>query len=58
MAANGIGVRAFVTVHNVTNKKYIGSAFLNPDLVGGQPAAYEPGMPRTATVSFSVGRMR
>lgn len=58
VAANGFGVRAFVTVHNVTNKKYIGSAFLNPDLVGGQPAAYEPGMPRTATVSFSVGRMR
>ena len=58
VAANGWGARGFVTVHNVADRKYIGSAFLNPDLVGGQPAAYEPGMPRTVTVSVSVGRVR
>ena len=58
VAANGLGVRAFLTVHNVGGTRYIGSAFLNPDLVGGQPAVYEPGMPRTATVSLSFGRMR
>lgn len=58
MASNGWGIRGFVTLHNITDKKYIGSAFLNPDLVGGQPAAYEPGMPRSVTVSFSVGRFR
>ena len=58
VAANGWGIRGFVTVHNITNKKYIGSAFLNPDLVGGQPAAFEPGMPKAVTVSFSVGKLR
>ena len=53
------GVRADSSlVHNATNKKYIGSAFLNPDLVNGQPAAYEPGMPQTVIVSFSLGRIR
>ena len=58
VAANGWGIRGFATVHNVTNKKYIGSAFLNPDLVGGQPAAFEPGMPKAVTISFSVGKLR
>jgi iron complex outermembrane receptor protein len=58
IAANGWGIRGFVTVHNVTNQKYIGSAFLNPDLVGGQPAAFEPGMPKAVSVSFSVGKLR
>ncbi|HEY9228943.1 MAG TPA: TonB-dependent receptor [Gemmatimonadaceae bacterium] len=57
-AANGWGVRGFVTIHNVTDKKYIGSAFLNPDLVGTSPAAYEPGTPRSIIVSFSAGRLR
>jgi len=45
-----------VTVKNATNKPYIGSAFLNPDLVGGAPAAFEPGMPRAVIVSLSLGR--
>lgn len=58
LAANGWGIRGFVTVHNVTGRKYIGSAFLNPDLVNTLPAAYEPGMPRSVIVSFSAGRLR
>jgi iron complex outermembrane receptor protein len=57
-AANGLGVRAFITVRNVTDRQFIGSAFLNPDLVGGAPAAFEPGMPRAVVVSLSVGRLR
>jgi iron complex outermembrane receptor protein len=56
MIAGGVGVRGFVTVKNVTDRRYIGSAFLNPDLVGGSPAAFEPGMPRSVVVSFSLGR--
>ena len=54
----GWGVSGFVSVHNLTDKEYIGSAFLNPDLVGGLPAAYEPGMPRTFIASLSLGRHR
>jgi iron complex outermembrane receptor protein len=56
--SNGLGIRGFVTVRNVSDARYIGSAFLNPDLVGGAPAAFEPGMPRSVLVSFSVGRLR
>lgn len=56
----GWGVRGFVSVRNVADKKFIGSAFLNPDPItaGGAPAAFEPGMPRSVTVSLSLGRVR
>jgi iron complex outermembrane receptor protein len=52
----GVAVRGFVTVKNIADKRYIGSAFLNPDLVGGAPAAFEPGMPRAFIVSVSLSR--
>lgn len=58
VSSNGLGIRGFMTLHNATNRRYIGSAFLNPDLVGGQPAAFEPGMPRTLMLSLTVGRLR
>jgi iron complex outermembrane receptor protein len=57
-ALGGWGVSGFVGLRNVGNKKYIGSAFLNPDLVGGAPAAYEPGLPRTFIASLTLGRRR
>jgi iron complex outermembrane recepter protein len=57
-STNGLGVRGFVTVRNVADKQYIGSAFLNPDLVDGAPAAYEPGMPRAVIVSLTVGKLQ
>jgi outer membrane receptor protein involved in Fe transport len=58
VSSNGVGVRGFITLHNATNRRYIGSAFLNPDLLGGQPAAFEPGMPRALLVSLTVGWSR
>ncbi len=51
-------LRGFVTVENLTDKKWIGSAFLNPDIVSNVPLAYEPGSPRSVLVSFSVSRGR
>lgn len=48
----------FVSVDNLTDRAWIGSAFLNPDIVNGAPLAYEPGMPRTLLVSFSLSRGR
>jgi iron complex outermembrane receptor protein len=57
-ATGGIGLRGFVTVRNVMNRRYIGSAFLNPDLAGGEPAALDPGMPRWLGVTLSVGGIR
>jgi iron complex outermembrane receptor protein len=58
IAANGFGVRGFVTLRNVADRRYVGSAFLNPDLVNGAAAAYEPGMPRSIVASLSFGRLR
>jgi iron complex outermembrane recepter protein len=58
VATNGWGLRGFISVRNLTDKRYIGSAFLNPDLVNGAPAAFEPGAPRAVIVSLSLGRMR
>lgn len=59
MTANGWGLGGFLTLHNVADRKYIGSAFLNPDPgTGGRPAVFEPGMPQTVIVSLSAGRMR
>lgn len=57
-SANGYGLRGFISVRNIADKQFIGSAFLNPDYVSGAPVAFEPGMPRSVTVSFSVGRLR
>lgn len=58
VATSGWGIRGFISVRNLTDKQYIGSAFLNPDLVNGAPAAFEPGMPRSVIVSLSLGRVR
>jgi iron complex outermembrane receptor protein len=57
-ATSGWGISGFVSVRNLTDKHFIGSAFLNPDLVVGVPAAFEPGMPRAVIVSLSLGRLR
>jgi iron complex outermembrane receptor protein len=51
----GKGVRAFVTVNNLFDRRYIGSAFLNPDVVNGVPVAFEPGRPREVVVGLRVG---
>lgn len=57
LARNGLAVRGFVQVTNLFDAKYVGSAFLNPDLNGdGEPMVYEPGAPRSVIVSFSLGR--
>lgn len=51
----GPGLRGFVSVNNLFNRRYIGSAFLNPDVVNGEPVAFEPGRPREVVVGLSVG---
>ena len=51
-------VKGFLTVENVEDRRFIGSAFLNPDIVNGKALAFEPGMPRTVMLSFSVTRGR
>jgi len=49
-----LGVRGFVSVTNLTDRRYVGSSYLNPDVVGGQPVAFEPGMPRQVVVGLQL----
>jgi len=51
----GSGLRGFVSVNNVLDRRHIGSAFLNPDVVNGEPVAFEPGRPREVVVGLAVG---
>jgi iron complex outermembrane recepter protein len=51
----GLGLRGFVAVENLFDRRYVASAFLNPDVVGGVPVAFEPGLPRRLVVSLSLG---
>ena len=46
----------FVTVSNLFDRQFIGSAYTNPDIVNGAAVAYEPGTPRSVIVSFSLSR--
>jgi iron complex outermembrane receptor protein len=52
-----LGLRGWVSVNNLFDRGYIGSAYLNPDVVNGVPVAYEPGLPRNVVVSLSLGWM-
>ena len=51
-------IRAFLSVENLANRRYIGSAFVNPDVVNGVPVAFEPAQPRTYLFSVSIGPSR
>lgn len=51
----GLGLRGFITVNNLFDRAWIGSAFLNPDRVDGVPVAFEPGAPRNLVLSLSLG---
>ena len=53
-----VEVSGFLAVENLTGREYIGSAFVNPDVVAGEPVAFEPGAPRSVIVSVSIGSSR
>jgi iron complex outermembrane receptor protein len=50
-----LSLRGYLTVNNLFDRRYIGSAFLNPDVVNGVPVAFEPGLPRSVVVGAAVG---
>jgi iron complex outermembrane receptor protein len=54
-AVGNLSLRAFVSVENLSDRRYIGSAFVNPDFVNGVPLAFEPGAGRTWTFSIAIG---
>jgi iron complex outermembrane receptor protein len=52
----GIGLTVLVALNNAFDARHIGSAFINPDVVNGEPVAFEPGMPRQLVLSLGVTR--
>ena len=64
LALRPVGLRGaatlsgFITMSNLLDRRFIGSAFTNPDIVNGAPVAYEPGTPRSLIVSLSIGSGR
>lgn len=54
----GLGLRGSATIANLFDRANVASAFLNPDLVGGQPAAFEPGLPRHLIIGMSLEWLR
>jgi iron complex outermembrane receptor protein len=56
--AGGLALDGSISVNNLTDRRYTASAFLNPDMVGGVPVAFEPGLPRGVAVSVSVVRRK
>jgi hypothetical protein len=38
----------------LTDKKYVSSAFINPDIVNGVPLYLEPGLPRNFVIGVSL----
>jgi iron complex outermembrane receptor protein len=51
-------VSGFLTVSNLFDRRFIGSAYTNPDVVNGVAVAYEPGAPRSVLLSVSISRGR
>jgi outer membrane receptor protein involved in Fe transport len=61
LALRPVGMRTaalsgFVTVSNLFDRRFIGSAYTNPDIVNGAAIAYEPGTPRSVVISFSLSK--
>jgi outer membrane receptor protein involved in Fe transport len=54
----GTRLSGFVAVSNLLDRRFIGSAYTNPDIVNGSAVAFEPGSPRSFVLSFSIGRGR
>lgn len=52
----GVALRAFLTVNNLFDRRYVASAFLNPDVVDGEPIAFDPGLPRNYVVGLTLER--
>ncbi|HEX6038840.1 TonB-dependent receptor domain-containing protein, partial [Longimicrobium sp.] len=51
----GLTLRGSLQVENLADRAYVASAFLNPDVVAGEPVAFEPGLPRHVILSVSLG---
>lgn len=56
LGGTGLYVSGFVGIQNVADTRYVGSAWINPDLnAQGKPMYIEPGIPRNVVASVTVG---
>ena len=55
LPVGAFAIRAFIAMDNIGNTRFIGSAFVNPDIVEGEPVAFEPGSRRSVILSLSLG---
>ena len=51
----GFYISAFAGLNNLTDVKYIASAWLNPDIIDGEPVYIEPGLPSNFVGNISIG---
>lgn len=51
-----VSLGVFVALNNVTDEKYVASAFINPDLdKQGNPFYLEPGLPQNVAMGLTIG---
>lgn len=48
-------LKLIMGISNITNRKYVASAYINPERTSNGYAVYEPGLPRNFYVTISVG---
>ena len=53
----GLSLGGVLSVENLLDRRYVGSGYLNPDVVGGVPLFIEPGLRRTVLVSLQLRRV-
>ncbi len=53
---SGLAVRGSISIQNLFDRQYVASAYLNPDMLEGEPVAFEPGLPRRLAVVLQVSR--
>lgn len=53
---SGVVARVLLAVENLTDRRYIGSAFINPDYAAGAPLVYEPALPRQVILGLTLRR--
>jgi outer membrane receptor protein involved in Fe transport len=56
MGESSFTLSCFVAAQNLLNAKFIGSAWINPDLnAQGKPMYIEPGLPRNLVAAITIG---
>lgn len=58
LGSSGVRLSGFLAVNNLLDRSYMGSAFLNPDIVNGVPVAFEPALSRNLVLSLSLAGAR